>query len=86
MEVQRVFFLCLLNPLEVEPVERVLRVAVKPQLGTRHRTARNRLLDEGTGHQGDLVAQHPSQRHPLDERRAPLVLAAEQVKTIALSA
>ncbi len=86
MQIQRVFLLCLHDPLAVEPVLRMLRIAVEPEPRACHRAARHRLLHKGTRHERHLVKEHARQRDALDQRRGGFVLAAEQIKAVLGSA
>ena len=80
------FFLRLQDPLPIKPVGWGFGVAGEPQFTARHRAPGHRLLHKGAGHQSHLVQQGARQRDPLNQGRGPLVLAAEQVKGVAVPA
>ena len=68
------------DPLPVEPVPRVFRIAGEPVPGARHRTPGQGLLHKGAGHQRHLVKEDPCQGDALDQGGAGLVPAAEQAE------
>ena len=72
----------LLNPLLIEPMLREFGVAVEPKLRATHRASRQSLLHKRLWHQGDLIEEDAREGNALNERRAGLVLAGEQVKFI----
>ena len=74
------------NPLPVKPVPRPLRVAAEPEPRAFHRTSGERLFDERTGHQGDLVEQHAGEGGPLDESGASFIPSPKQVEPVGPSA
>ena len=82
VEIKAVLFPCLLDPLPVEPVKGMLRIAAEPVPRARHRTAGQCLLHKGAGHQGDLIQQDPGQGDALDEGGAAFIPPAEEVKPV----
>ena len=82
MEVHKVLFLALVDPLCLEPVLWSRRVVVKPPLGTGNRTACRRLVDKRLRHQRHFVEQRPCQRHALDQVLGAFVLPSEDIEVI----
>ena len=80
VQIQRVFSLTARYPLAVEPVRRVLGIAVEPKPRALGGTPCQRLLREGARHQRHLVKQHARQGHALNKRRRAFVLSSEKVK------
>ena len=70
------------DPLQMEPVLRVLGIAVEPEPRAVYRAPRKRLLNERTRHKRDLVEQHSRKSHALNKRSRRLVLSAEKIESV----
>ena len=82
VEIQSITFLMALDPLQVKPMLRTVRVAREPQLRPVHATSGQRLFHKGAGHQGHLVQQYASQRATLDEHERTFILSAKHLKEV----
>ena len=76
------FFLGLADPLPIEPVVRVVGVAVEPQPRPRHTAPCQCLLHKGTGHQCHFVQKYPAERHALNQCRRTFVPAAKEIEPV----
>ena len=83
VKIQTVFLSALFYPLLVEPVQRRVGIAVEPQFRPVERAPRESLLNKRPRHQCDLVEQNAAECHALNERRRALVLAPEEIKSVA---
>ena len=86
VQIERMFLIRLPDPLLIEPIRRLRRIAGEPEFGLRHRASCERLFHEGTRHQSDLIEEHPRERDALNEGSRALILAAEAVEAVASSA
>ena len=82
VDIQSVFLLFLFYPLLVEPVSRMLGVAVKPEFRAVDRTSCKRLFNKRTGHQRNLIQQKSRKGHSLNERSRRLILSAKKVESV----
>ena len=82
MKIQRVFLAALLYPFRVEPVRRIVGIAVEPHFRAVHGASCKRLLNEGTRHKHDLIEENARECDTLYQGRRALVSAAEEVEAV----
>ena len=82
VEVEGVFFRRFADPLPIEPMVGVIRIAIEPKARTGHTAPCHRLFHKGTWHQRHLIQKYPAQRHALDQCGGALVPSAEEVEAV----
>ena len=82
MQVDKPLFFALINPSRLKPMHGAGRVAVKPPLTSRDRTAACGLVDEALRHERYLIKESACRRNALNQILRSFIFAAEDIKVI----